>query len=443
MNLVDCANLTGPLARFIAETPGSEIPDATRDVLQMSLLDWMAVSLAGMDEPVARIIRGMVVAEGGAPQAHVTGHNRKLPARAAALANGTISHALDYDDTHFAHIGHPSVAVFPCALAVAEREQSTGRTLQEAALLGMEASIRIGLWLGRKHYQSGFHQTATAGAFGAAAAAARLMKLDAEQTAAALGLTATRASGVRSQFATMGKPFNAGIAAANGVEAATLVSAGFEPRIDGLECEQGFGPTHSGAADGAALDGLGRSWLFDSVTHKFHACCHGLHAALEAMAKLENIRPDEIEGIRVRTHPRWLSVCNIAKPVTGLEAKFSYRLTLAMAVRGHDTALPDNYTAEMCELPDLQTLRDLVTVCGDDRLGETEAVLSVTLRGGRERHARHDLKAGMHLEDRKSRVLAKAAALVGKDRAARLWKEIRAGANPTILGALLAGPETD
>ncbi|HAR50331.1 MAG TPA: 2-methylcitrate dehydratase, partial [Roseovarius nubinhibens] len=131
-------------------------------VMRLSLLDWLAVGLPGQEEPVARIVGAMVAEESGAAQATAFGGTR-LPARAAALVNGTVSHALDYDDTHFAHIGHPSVAVVPAALALAEREGADMAQLVRAALQGCEMSVRIGLLLGRGHYQVGYHQTATAG----------------------------------------------------------------------------------------------------------------------------------------------------------------------------------------------------------------------------------------------------------------------------------------
>ena len=156
-------SITRHLSVFASETPAARIPETALRMMQLSFLDWAAVGIAGRDEPVSRITREMVLDEGGAPRATLIGHGARVPARAAALSNGATSHALDYDDTHFAHIGHPSVAVIPAALAVAEQSGADGAALQEAALIGVEASIRVGVWLGRNHYQTGFHQTTTAG----------------------------------------------------------------------------------------------------------------------------------------------------------------------------------------------------------------------------------------------------------------------------------------
>ena len=191
---------------------------------KLSFYDWLVVSCAGSAEPLAVIMRDFIASEAGTPTASVTGSAQKFPARAAALANGTISHALDYDDTHFAYVGHPSVAIFPAALAAAEEVGASGADVCKAFLLGAEVSCRIGMVLGRRHYDAGFHQTATAGCFGATVAAARLYQLDSAALCGALGLASTRASGLKSQFGTMGKPFNAGMAAANAIEACGLAA---------------------------------------------------------------------------------------------------------------------------------------------------------------------------------------------------------------------------
>ncbi|WP_170580244.1 MmgE/PrpD family protein [Ruegeria arenilitoris] len=407
-----------------------------RIVTSLSALDWLAVGRAGVNEPVSRILRGMVLDEGGAGQATLFGGGA-APMRAAALVNGTVSHGLDYDDTHFAHIGHPSVAVFPVALAVAEWQDQPIVDLLEAALVGMELSIRIGLWLGRGHYQVGFHQTATAGAFGAAVAAARLLGCDAAAMRRVLGLTATRAAGLKAQFGTMGKPYNAGQAASVGVEAALLVQRGFVPNPDALTGQFGFGVTHHGADDtAAALSGLGDEWLFESVSHKFHACCHGLHAALEAARDLDIAEP-EVAEIKIRTHPRWMSVCNQTAPTTGLGAKFSYRTVIAMQALGYDTALPESYTDKVCADPRLQSLRDRITVEADETLSETEARLLLLRRDGVRREATHDLAAPISISEREDRVRDKAAKLIGADDADAIWSMLRTGGRAADLAKRL------
>lgn len=409
-------SITDEIARF-AVAPGLHPPASALAVARLSLMDWAAVSVAGRDEPVAIMLRQLAAEEGGAPQATLFGAKGRVPARMAALANGALSHALDYDDTHFAYVGHPSVAVFPAALAMAELRGRSGADMLEAALYGMEAAARIGSWLGTRHYNHGFHQTATAGAFGAAVAAGRLSGLEQGVMRHALGLVATRASGLKSQFGTMGKPFNAGIAAANGVEAVLLAARGFVSRPDGIECVQGFGETHAGeGGDPAlALARLGEVFWFEQVQHKFHACCHGTHAALDALAQLRS-QPDfvaaNVRRVALRINPRWLRVCDIQAPVTGLEAKFSYRSTTAMALAGLDTAALDVFSDATCARPDLLALRDRVEVVGDATVADTAAHVRIEHADGASREQFVDLDASLPLDIRRDRIIAKVRALL-------------------------------
>ncbi len=431
-------------ARFAVGPIDEGAAEEARHVACLSLLDWIAVADAGRDEPVSTIVRGLVAAEGGTPDATVIGHDEKLPARAAALSNGATSHALDYDDTHFLYVGHPTVAVMPAALALAERNGVSGQRFLDAALVGLETACRIGEWLGRGHYQHGFHQTATSGSFGAAAAVARLLALDEEHTRHALGLAATKASGLKSQFGTMGKPYHAGLAAANGVEAALLAAAGFVSRPDGLECEQGFGETHAGELNetSLALGELGRTYVFGQVQHKFHACCHGTHAPVEALISARNdqgVMPDQVEGVELTVNPRLLKVCNIAEPATGLEAKFSFRLTAAMALCGYDTSALASFGDETCRAPHLVALRDRVKVVTDAALPESAASAKIDLKGGEAIVVHRDICDPEPVAVREAKVRAKAASLLGQDRAERCWRHIldlTISDKPVNLGAL-------
>ncbi|MBV1927355.1 MAG: MmgE/PrpD family protein [Rhodobacteraceae bacterium] len=417
-------NLTSSLAKFASgvDTP----PDSALTIARLSALDWIAVARAGVNEPVARIVRDMAIAEGGAVQAKVFGSDIRLPTRAAALVNGTTSHALDYDDTHFAHLGHPSVAVYSAALAVAQSTNASVEDMMTAALIGMETSVRVGMWLGRTHYQVGFHQTATSGAFGAAVAAARLLGLNAVQMEHVLGLTATRAAGLKAQFGTMGKPYNAGLAASAGVETAQLVALGLEANPQAMLGEFGFGATHHGENNvDAALLGLGDEWLFEGVSHKFHACCHGLHASLEALREVD-VAGQEVSEIMVRINPRWMSVCNQQNPTTGLGAKFSFGTVFAMMVLGHDTARLDSYSDAICTDPKVVQIRDSVKVIADDEIGESEATVTVLRRDGSTLRGHHDLSNPVALDTRIMRVKDKAAALIGASEVDRIWNDLAA-----------------
>ncbi|NNE51898.1 MAG: MmgE/PrpD family protein [Sulfitobacter sp.] len=408
--------ITDQLLTFAA----AAVPSDAAEMMTLSLFDWMACGIAGAREEDFEDFVASQKGMGQGPCALFGGGN--VPAPTAALVNGSLSHALDYDDTHFAHIGHPSVAVLPALIAMGQELHADLETVIEAATIGVEASILVGLWLGRTHYQVGYHQTATAGAFGATLGAARLLELDADQTRAALGLCASMASGLKAQFGTMAKPLNAGLAARTGVEATLWAQGGMTAAADGLAGPLGFGPTHHGEAAEATLPGA--NWRILEISHKFHACCHGLHAMLEAVGSAK-IRPEVIQSIKIRTHPRWMSVCNIPSPKTGLSAKFSYTQTCAMALLGLGTDAIDTFTDEICRDPAVVALRDLVTVTADERLSETQSEVSITLAAGDMRRFKHDLLAPMEITVRAEKLKRKASALVGGTRAEVLWQVAR------------------
>lgn len=428
----------------LAALPASRIPDASRAMARFSLFDWMVCGRAGRGEPLAAILRAMVADEGGRPVASVIGGER-APARAAALVNGATAHALDYDDTHFAHVGHPSVAILPAALAAAEAVDAGAAEIADAFLLGAEASIRIGLHLGRGHYERGFHQTATAGAFGATIAAGRIRGLDRAALRAALGLCATRASGLRGQFGTMGKPYNAGLAAANGVECTALAARGFTSADDGLDGPQGFVATHSDAAapDRAWQDPPPARFLFDDIRYKLHACCHGTHAMIEGLmqVKAAGVAADRIAEVRLRTNPRWLTVCDIRTPRTGLEVKFSYAWLAGMVFLGPDTAREGSYTDALATDAGLAEFARKLTVAGDAELTDMQAAGEVVLTDGTRQPFAHDLAAPLPPPDLERKLRAKAEGLLGAD-AKALWQAVDAldSLPARELGRLLAAP---
>jgi 2-methylcitrate dehydratase PrpD len=208
-----------------------------------------------------------------------------------------------------------------------------------------------------------------------------------------------------------------------------------------LECDQGFGPTHAGEQVNSALQGIGKEWLFETISHKYHACCHGLHAALEAQAQLLPIASNAVDRITVQTHPRWMTVCNQIAPETGLGAKFSYGTVLAMQILGHDTARLDSYSDAICADPAVQGVRARVQVIADDSLRETEAEVAVTTDGGLA-IATHDLDAPMTIHERRERLQGKAASLVGEGLATSIWNTIEKNADPGLIGEYLATPRS-
>ena len=406
----------------LAAVPATSVPASARRYATLSLFDWIMCGCAGAQQDLSKIIRTYILEDAGRKSATVFGSKSKIPSRAAALVNGTISHALDYDDTHFAHIGHTSVGIYPAALAVGEEVKAKASAIRDAYLLGAEAACRIGMVLGRGHYQKGFHQTATAGAFGATVAAGRLYQLTEKQMCAALSLVATRASGLKSQFGSMGKPFNAGISASNGVEAAALAKRDFTSADDGVGGPQGFVETHAETFDHVTpwQNPPPGKFIFEDVQYKLHACCHGTHAMIEALKKAE-VSGDDVESITVTTHPRWLKVCDIKQPRTGLEVKFSYVHLAAMVAYGVDTSSEKIFTDALVKDAKLVNLAKRVKVVTDESYNDTTQSVVIKLKSGQPQSIRHDLSDRVPMLELEAGLRNKAEGLLGKARAEKLW----------------------
>jgi len=409
-------DLTKIFSNFVSQATLQNFNDEMIFFSKMSMIDWCGVAYAAKEEPVSKIVTKLIDEEQTKGLSRLISNGKEVSAKSAAFVNGTIGHALDYDDTHFLFTGHPTASAFPTALALGEELGSSIDEIMLAYMCGVEISTRLGHILGYSHYNKGFHQTATSGAFGATLVASKLLKLNAQQIENALGIVSTRASGLKSQFGTMGKPFHAGIAASNGIEAAKLSKLGFVSCENGIECNQGFLKTHAWdeTIPEAAINGLGTDFLFPEIKYKFHACCHGLHAFLEALDELKtknNFNPDSIEKISIQTQPSWLQVCNIDSPKTGLEAKFSYRLTAAMSLHGVDTGRLDSYNDEICFNEKIVETRDKVEVIPNDKMTNTEALIE--LKDGTEIYKNsHDLNNKIENELLQKKILTKSSSLL-------------------------------
>src|SRR5207302_7622771 len=240
----------------------------------------------------------------------------------------------------------------------------------------------------------GFPPTGTIGCFGAAAACAHLLGLDADATAQALGIAGTQASGLKSQFGTMCKPFHAGKASQNGLLSARLAARGFSSRPDLVECEQGFALTHGPdfRPEAALVTPLNGCHIFANL-FKYHAACYLTHGPIEcarAVREQQRAAPEEIARITLRLDKSCERVCNIPAPSDGLEAKFSLRQTVAMALSGVDTASLGAYSAATATDPGLVRLREKLVLDFRDNWPQAAAELEVTLSDGRVLRASHD-----------------------------------------------------
>ncbi|MEI7785939.1 MAG: MmgE/PrpD family protein [Betaproteobacteria bacterium] len=327
------------LAQFVASASPDTLGPADWAGAKAAISDCIACTVAGAATPTGAIVRKVAAASSGDGPATVMGSGRSLSPQAAALANGTAGHALDYDDILWTQYGHPSVAVLPAALALAEATGASGRELIMAYAIGVEIIGKFGRAANPQHYEHGWHSTATMGVIGAAAASAKLMGLNPQQTAMALGLAASQASGVRRNFGTMTKPFHAGNAARAGILSAELAREGFTSDLRAFEGEVGWAhvlQARSMPAPEQWAASLGQPWELSApgIVLKRYPACGCTHCALDALlaiCKEHQIKAEEIDKIDCDASPLAKKVLLYPRPVTGLEGKFSMEFSLAVA----------------------------------------------------------------------------------------------------------------
>jgi 2-methylcitrate dehydratase PrpD len=368
-------------------------PAEARRRAAIAFLDTIGVMLAGAVEPASRSVQA-VVAAGSSGRCLVAGTRVRADAPAAALANGTAAHALDFDDMCFVSLAHPSAPLVPAALAAAELVRASGRHVLDAYVAGFELEARLGQTMNPRHYQRGWHCTSTLGTLGAAAAASRVMGLDADSCRHALGIAASQASGLKENFGTMVKPLHAGLAARNGVLAAQLAANGLtasDAAVDGpqgllhaMDSERRDLPTLS--AD------LGRRWeIVDTgIAVKLYPSCAATHPPLDAILDLRrehDLSADAIERIDIDVDAITPTVLIHDEPASGLEGKFSLPYCAAAAVVFGHVAI-ETFEATILGDPRVRAMMRRVRMQVDPALGAaapplTQARVRLTLRDGR------------------------------------------------------------
>ncbi len=380
-------------AEFTAGLRRLPVPGAALHGARRCLVDWWGAAVAGAVEAPA-----MVLVEALKPGA---GPSRLLPRgagtdmRTAALINATAAHTVEVDDIYSPGLYHPGVAVIGAALAVADSEDASGADLLRAVIAGYEVSNRIARAVNPAHYRL-WHTTATVGFFGAAAAAACVMRLDAGRTAHALTTAATFAAGLRHAFSSdaMSKPLHAGRAAEGGVLAALGARHGLTGVPDMLEGARGFGVAMSAAVDwDAAVAGLGTEWTIERITAKPHPCCGHTFAAIDAMQAIigAGVAPGEIERVAVGTYLAATEICENTDSATPYEAKFSLPFTVALAALNRPVTL-DAFVAERLHDPELRAMMGRIEVALD---GRAEAAFPA-MRGARVAVTTRDGKVHRH-----------------------------------------------
>ena len=362
-------SLTAYVADFIVATRASDIPADVAKLGTRSVLDGIGLAIAGAASATGTIIRRYLDSQNLDGASTVIGSQMKLPARFAAFANGVSIHADDYDDTQLAVLKdrvyglltHPTAPALPPVLAIAERDGRSGRDMMLAYQVGVEVECKVAEAMFPRHYQQGFHSTATVGAIGAAAAAAKLAGLDRESVRRALAIAASQAGGLRENFGTMTKPFHAGRAAESGVVATELAALGFTASPIALEADRGFFRAAGGGFNAEMIDGqLGKPWTFASpgVSIKPHPSGSLTHPGMSVMMDLirrHDIRPERVRRVKVGTNHNMPNALIHHRPRNELQAKFSMEFCMAILLIERKAGL-EQFTDEVVNRPDVQAM---------------------------------------------------------------------------------------
>lgn len=324
------------IARYGVASRFDALPAPVVHEAKRALVNWAGCAIGASAHPTVEIAWKALRPFAGAAQATLLGRSERTDILHAALINGISSHVLDFDDTHPDTLVHPSGPVASAVLALAELRGASGRELINAFVTGVEVECRIARAVLPAHYDIGWHITATAGVFGAAAASARLLGLDEERTVCALGLAATQAAGIREMFGSMAKSLHPGRAAQNGLAAALMAEAGFTSAESAIEGKRGFAHVLSTTVDlHQCVDALGERYDLLGNTYKPFACGLVIHPAIDACIYFRNekgVRAADVARIDLTVHPMTLELTGKKTPRTGLEAKFSVFHSAAVAL---------------------------------------------------------------------------------------------------------------
>ena len=403
---------TEKIARFIANSRYEDIPRAAVDKAKRTALDCAGAALAGISEPVSQTAASYVNKLDGPPQASVFGAAVKSSVQDAALANGTIAHALDYDDCGV-KIGHPSVLVLPAVLSLGEHLGAAGREIIAAYILGLEVECKLALHADFKLMQARLNHQTWYGSIGAAAACAKLLKLDAEKTRMALGIAGNFACGLSANHGSMAGAMAAGNACRNGVAAALMAQAGITANPNIIETKNGFYDTLVGRDHYDAermADGLGKPFYIESpgIGLKKYPSCYHTHRALDGVFQLlgeHRLAGKDIAEVDVGTSERAMRVLAFTEPATPYQAKYSMPYCIAAALVDGRVTL-ETFTPRKFEDPDIVESRKKVRLSFPDvpiwpglaDVGpDTEFVgnpVTITTADGRSYNARVDIPRG-------------------------------------------------
>jgi 2-methylcitrate dehydratase PrpD len=369
--------LSATIAAHIAGTTFDDLPPEAVRGARRSLLDALGVTLAAsrLGEGVRPFV-DLVLADGGTPLSTVIGFGRRVPPGAAALANGAMAHALDFEDTHDGALVHPNAQTIPAVLALAETRPTSGREVLTAIAVGCDLVCRLGLALREDPAVRGWYPPAILQAFGAAAGAANVLGLDACQALDALSLTLAQATGTH-EMTRSPRSVVRGVRDAFGAHAGVLAARLAERGVSGFdrpfEGDAGLFALYAGGAyePDALLDELGRTFEIANLSYKPWPCCRGTHAAIDAAHQLRDggLDPRTVTDVCVTGPSLNQMLCEPRdqriRPRTAIDAKFSLPYTVARALV-HRTVGFEAFTPEALEDPEVIALAALVRYQVDD-----------------------------------------------------------------------------
>ena len=335
------------LGRWVA-SDDLVVPDPVRTVARLAILDTVGTTIGARMSPDFDQVAPFIDEAASDVRAPLIGRHGTASVSDAAFVNSFTAHLLDFDDSQGDMAGHPTAVIFPALLAVAERFGGPIGDVVDAYAVGVEVAARLGRMLNPDHYDLGWHPSATIGVFGAAAATARLLGLDAERTQASLSLAAAFSSGIKASFGTSAKPLQVGRAAASGVQATLLARAGASGRENAFEHAQGYARVFErkdpqAMPIAAALEGLGTEWALahPGIIIKQYPCCGSTHSAIESAAALGPLASGDIEDVLIHLHPKRRGHVDRPNPGSELDAKFSVQYTVGRALLSGTVTLTD------------------------------------------------------------------------------------------------------
>lgn len=391
-------DITDALSTFVARTRWEDIPETVRKEAARSIFNGFGTALGGAGDPGIRRMVAALLPFAGAPTSTLVGQERRADMLTACFVNAASTNVFDFDDTHEGTILHPTAPVAPPLFALAEQEPISGRRILSAFALGVEIECRLANAVSPGHYRRGWHITSTCGVFGAAAAAGKLLGLDAEGLRNALGIASAQSSGLVETLGTMAKSVGVGASARGGLLAALMAKEGVEGPARPLEGSLGFLRVTSDAPDMAPiLSDLGEKWELCRNMYKPYPCGVVLNPVIDACLSLldeDGIDPRAIESVTVTGNPLLKERTDRPDPRTGRQAQVSAQHAIAVVLLRGAAGVAE-FGDDAVGDPDVAALRARVRpVAVDETMPVESIVMQVSLRDGGMRTRRVDTPSG-------------------------------------------------